>query len=73
MPKARSRTGLCGPAAVSPIPRYLVVALYVIVMVAVLVGVDVLLLRDHFWPRLFVNIAVVAAFAAMYSTLAKRA
>ncbi|MEZ0090817.1 hypothetical protein [Streptacidiphilus sp. EB129] len=42
------------------------VALYVLVMVVVVVGVDVLFLRDRFWPRLAVNIGIVVVFAAVY-------
>ena len=40
--------------------------LYVLVMVAVIVGVDVLLFRHHFWPRLLVNIGIVLVFGAVY-------
>lgn len=35
-------------------------------MVAVIVGVDFLLFRDHFWPRLMVNIGIVLVFGAFY-------
>jgi hypothetical protein len=38
---------------------------YVLAMVAV-VGVDVLLFRNHFWPRLVVNAGIVMVFAAFY-------
>lgn len=38
--------------------------LYIVAMVAVIVGVDVLFFRDHFWPRLMVNIGVVLVFVA---------
>ena len=40
--------------------------LYVLVMVALIVGVDVLFLRHHFWPRLLVNIGIVVVFAVVY-------
>jgi hypothetical protein len=40
--------------------------LYVLVMVAVIVGVDVLFLRDHFWARLAANIGIVLVFGAFY-------
>jgi protein-S-isoprenylcysteine O-methyltransferase Ste14 len=40
------------------------VALYVLALVAVVVGVDVLFFRNHFWPRLMVNIGIVLVFAA---------
>ena len=35
-------------------------------MVALIVILDVLFLRDHFWLRLIVNVGIVAAFAALY-------
>jgi protein-S-isoprenylcysteine O-methyltransferase Ste14 len=41
-------------------------ALYVLAMVAVVVGVDVLFFRNHFWPRLLSNIGIVLVFAAFY-------
>ena len=40
--------------------------LYVIAMVAVIVGVDVLFFRNHFWERLLVNVGIVMVFAAFY-------
>jgi hypothetical protein len=42
------------------------------VMVAIVVGVDVLVLRHQFWPRLLVNIAIVVAFGAFYLRFLKR-
>ena len=42
------------------------VVLYILVMVAVIVGVDVLIFRDHFWARLLVNIGIVLVFGAFY-------
>jgi hypothetical protein len=44
--------------------RQAVVALYVLALVVVLVGVDVLFFRDHFWERLLVNVGIVLVFAA---------
>ena len=41
-------------------------AISVFAMIAVVVGVDLLFLRHRFWPRLVVNIAIVAVFAAAY-------
>ncbi len=41
-------------------------------MVAIIVGVDVLFLRHQFWPRLAVNIAIVAAFLAIYYRFLRR-
>ena len=46
--------------------RPVFVALYVLVMVGLIVGVDVLFLRDQFWPRLGVNVGIVVVFAAVY-------
>jgi len=41
-------------------------------MVAIVVGVDVLFLRNQFWPRLITNIGIVAVFAAIYFAFLKR-
>jgi hypothetical protein len=41
-------------------------------MVAVVVGVDVLFLRQHFWWRLLANVGIVAVFAAIYFRFLKR-
>ena len=46
--------------------RSAVTALYVLAMVAIVVGVDVLFLRHQFWPRLITNVCIVAAFGAFY-------
>jgi protein-S-isoprenylcysteine O-methyltransferase Ste14 len=46
--------------------RQAVVVLYVLAMVAVVVGVDVLFFKNHFWPRLVVNVGIVLVFAAFY-------
>jgi hypothetical protein len=48
------------------------VALYVLAMVAVVVGVDVLFFRHHFWARLIVNVGIVLVFAAVYLRFLKR-
>lgn len=42
--------------------------LYVLALVAVVVGVDVHFLRHLFWVRLTTNIAIVGVFAAFYLT-----
>ena len=42
------------------------VAPYVVLMVAVIVGVDILFFRNRFWERLTVNIGIVLVFAAFY-------
>jgi hypothetical protein len=51
--------------------RQAVVALYVLGMVVIIVGVDVLLLQHQFWPRLAVNIGIVLVFIAGYFWLVK--
>jgi preprotein translocase subunit SecE len=42
------------------------VVLYVVVMAAVIVGVDFAFFRDRFWERLIANIGIVLVFAAFY-------
>jgi hypothetical protein len=44
----------------------MVLAVYVVVLIAVVVGVDVLFFRDRFWERLIVNIGIVLVFAVFY-------
>ncbi|MCU1647305.1 MAG: hypothetical protein JWN03_7580 [Nocardia sp.] len=46
--------------------RQAALALYVVAMVVVVVGVDVLIFRHHFWPRLLVNVGIVLVFGAFY-------
>ncbi len=46
--------------------RHTVTVLYVLAMVAVIVGVDVLFFRHHFWERLAVNAGIVLVFGAFY-------
>ena len=45
---------------------------YVVVMIAVIVTVDVLIFRHHFWGRLTVNIGIVLVFAAFYLRFLKQ-
>jgi hypothetical protein len=40
------------------------VVLYVLALVAVVVGVDILVFRHHFWERLMVNVGIVLVFLA---------
>ncbi len=40
------------------------VVLFVLVLIAVVVGVDVLFFKNRFWERLLVNIGIVMVFAA---------
>ena len=46
--------------------RQVAVVLYVVAMVAVIVGVDLLFFRNRFWDRLAANIGIVLLFAAFY-------
>ncbi len=48
------------------------IVLYVLVMVALVVGVDVLFFRHQFWDRLLVNVGIVLVFAAFYFRFLKR-
>ena len=52
--------------------RRAAVVLYVLALIAVVVGVDVLFFRHHFWERLLVNVAIVLVFAAFYLRFLKR-
>ena len=44
--------------------RQAATALYVLALVAVVVTVDILFFRNHFWERLMVNVGIVLIFAA---------
>ncbi|MFF0292374.1 hypothetical protein ACFYS8_04000 [Kitasatospora sp. NPDC004615] len=46
--------------------RQLGLLLYVLAMVGLIVGVDFAFFRDHFWPRLLVNVGLVLVFLACY-------
>jgi hypothetical protein len=48
------------------------VVLYVLALVAVVVGVDVLFFRNRFWERLMVNVGIVLVFGAFYFRFLKR-
>ncbi len=47
-------------------------ALYVLALVAVVVGADVLFFKHQFWERLIANIAIVVVFVAFYLRFLKR-
>ena len=44
--------------------RPVAVVLYVLALVAVVVAVDILFFRHHFWARLMVNVGIVLVFLA---------
>lgn len=46
--------------------------IFVLVMVAIIVAVDVLFFRHRFWQRLIANIVIVLAFVAFYLVFLKR-
>jgi len=47
-------------------PRNIYGVLYVLVLVAVIVSVDVMFFRDRFWERLMMNVGIVLVFTACY-------
>jgi hypothetical protein len=52
--------------------RQAAVVLYAFAMVAVVVVVDVVFFKNHFWPRLMSNVGIVLVFAAFYLRFLKR-
>ena len=53
--------------------RQAAVALYVLALVAVVVGVDILFFKHQLWERLIVNVGIVLVFAAFYLRFLRRA
>ena len=51
--------------------RSTVIVIAVLVMIAIIVSVDVLFLKDYFWARLLSNIGIVAVFAGLYLVFLK--
>ena len=47
-------------------PGNIYVVLYILVLIAVVVSVDLLFFENRFWERLIVNIGIVLVFAAFY-------
>ncbi|HEY5455533.1 MAG TPA: hypothetical protein VIJ96_08685 [Acidothermaceae bacterium] len=52
--------------------RQTAIVLYVVAMVVVVVVMDLLFFRNHFWPRLLSNIGIVLLFGAFYLRFLKR-
>ena len=52
--------------------RQVAVVLYVVAMVAVIIGVDFAFLRNRFWERLIANIGIVLVFVAFYLSFLRR-
>ena len=46
--------------------RNMSIVLYTVVMIAVVVGVDLLFFKNRFWERLAVNIGIILVFGAFY-------
>lgn len=47
-------------------------ALYLIVMIALIIAVDLLFFKSRFWARLAVNVAIVLIFMGCYYSFVKR-
>ena len=52
--------------------RQAAVVLYLLTMVGIVVGVDILFFRHHLWERLAVNVGIVLVFVAFYFRFLKR-
>ena len=52
--------------------RQAAVVLYVLALVGVVVGVDILFFRHQLWERLIVNVGIVLVFAAFGLRFLKR-
>lgn len=52
--------------------RQAAIVLYVVALIAVVVGVDILFFRHQFWERLAVNVGIVLIFVACYFRFLKR-
>ncbi len=52
--------------------RQVALVLYVVAMMAVIVGVDFIFFRNRLWERLTVNIGIVLVFAAFYFRFLRR-
>jgi predicted cobalt transporter CbtA len=46
--------------------RHLAVGIYIVALVATVVGVDILVFRHNAWARLLANVGIVLVFAAFY-------
>jgi len=47
-------------------PKHVYMVIFFLLMIASIVGADVLFLSNHFLARLVVNIAIVVVFTAIY-------
>jgi hypothetical protein len=51
--------------------RHISIVFYVMALIAIIVGVDVLFFRQRFWERLMVNVGILLLFAAFYLRFSK--
>ena len=73
--EALKRTSLLvrmGQVQLPEMRRQVAVVLYVVVMAAVIVCVDVAFFRNRFWERLAVNVGIVLVFVSFYLRFLKR-
>lgn len=54
------------------VTRNVPIVLYIVVLIAVVVGVDILFFKNHLWDRLIVNIGIVLVFSAFYLRFFKK-
>ena len=52
--------------------RKAAIALYVLAMVALVVGVDIMFFRHQIWERLIANVGIVLVFVVFYFRFLKR-
>jgi hypothetical protein len=52
--------------------RQAAIVLYVLAMVAIVVGVDILFFKHHLWERLIVNVGIVLVFGVFALRFLKR-
>jgi hypothetical protein len=52
--------------------RQVALVVYVVAMIAVIVGVDVGFFKHRFWERLMANIGIVLVFGAFYLRFLRR-
>jgi hypothetical protein len=46
--------------------RPITIAVFLVALIAVIVGIDLLFFKNHFWERLIANIGIVMVFVAFY-------
>jgi len=51
---------------VTQMTRNMLIGLYVVVLIAVVISVDLLFFKNRLWERLMVNIGIVLVFAAFF-------